>query len=237
MIRFFAFQGNFINKPKETTKFTPWMLAFMSRFEDIILYFLNHPQTNLRQTNVWGDNIFHIIFLVSGERGVLQNRKKLGRIDVLNLIFQPEYFSKVHDLLIAKNKNGETPMDFALREKKNHIMTDQIIRLLESRIAMVEALKGLSKENINKIFDLFLSKDESGETPLDRLDKERNTPKYEKTISDLKKKMSTELELSLKEINQILYDFSKYPILPLVKNKEIKKMKNSCERTIQSFFP
>ena len=120
LVQFFVENGSSINAARETTHFSPLHFAIISFHPDIIRWFLDHPQTNLRQTSVWGENLFHFVFLTGNQgkrqnRSVAQNRKS-EKMQILDILFQPEYFVKISDLLNVPNHYNETVLDFARRE-------------------------------------------------------------------------------------------------------------------------
>ena len=120
LVRFFVENGGSINAARKVTHFSPLHFAIISFRPDIIRWFLDHPQTDLRQTSVWGENLFHFVFLTGNKRrrqggSVAQNGKN-GKMQILDILFQPEYFVKIFDLLNVPNHHNETVLDFARNE-------------------------------------------------------------------------------------------------------------------------
>ena len=116
MIRFFADEKGMINAARMSTLFSPLHFSIITGQMDIIKFFLDHPKTDLRQTSVWGENIFHFVFLSSALTAK-------DALQLLNLLFQPKYFSKISDLLNDSNDYNETPLDFYLKNKAANTRT------------------------------------------------------------------------------------------------------------------
>ena len=138
MIQFFVENSQMINVPIESTHFIPFHSAIISRRQSIIEYFLNHPETNLTQKNVWGDNAFHIVFLSGNQYGIEEKgkgEKKMNHFDTLNLLFQPKYFSRMPHLLNTPNDDNETVLDFVQRDEVPN--KKDIIQLLRYKGALL----------------------------------------------------------------------------------------------------
>ncbi|MCY4513339.1 MAG: hypothetical protein OXB86_06595 [Bdellovibrionales bacterium] len=144
LVRFFSEECELINKAREVSGFSPLVSSFLARWEDIILYFLDHPKTNLRQTNVWKDNIFHMVSLV--EHHPPQRGKKVSSLGLLNVLFQPKYFLRIFRLLLAENSNGDTPLDLFLKENDiTHKQKERIVVLLKRKMKLATQLRELSQ--------------------------------------------------------------------------------------------
>ena len=112
MLEFFVEKGAIINAARESTLFSPLHFSIISKNKlEIIKFFLDHPEIDLRQTSVWGDNIFHMVFL-----GGIGKEARTNKISVLSLLFQEEYFLKISDLLNTPNNHKETALDLAWKD-------------------------------------------------------------------------------------------------------------------------
>ena len=139
MLEFFVAKGAKINATRETTLFSPLHYAIVTQRKlNIIKFFLDHPETDLRQTNVWGENIFHMVFM-----GGTAGEEKSSKTNILQLLLQDEYFLKIADLLNTPNKHKETALDFAWRDTPfnhisplNHPVTAKILTLLRDKGAL-----------------------------------------------------------------------------------------------------
>ena len=124
MIQFFTEEGRMINAARELTHFSPLHFSIIACRFNSIKFFLDHPEIDLRQKSVWGDNIFHIVFLSGNQE---------EKLKIINLLFQSEYFSKISDLLNTPNDHNETPLDFY---RRNEVYNEEIKTLLESKGAL-----------------------------------------------------------------------------------------------------
>lgn len=112
MLEFFVEKGAMINAARESTFFSPLHFSIISQSRlDIIKIFLDHPKIDLRQTSVWGDNIFHMVLMGGKGKG-----ERTNKISVLSLLFQEEYFLKISDLLNTPNNHKETTLDLAWKD-------------------------------------------------------------------------------------------------------------------------
>ena len=120
LVRFFVENGGSINAARRTTHFSPLHFAVISFQPNIIIYFLDHPQTDLKQKSVWGDHLFHFVFLMgdagktTGHPGAQEGKSRKKQI--LDILFQPEYFPKISDLINTPNHHKETVLDFAVSD-------------------------------------------------------------------------------------------------------------------------
>ena len=139
MLEFFVEKGARINARRESTLFSPLHYAIVTQRKlDIIKFFLDHPETDLRQTNVWGENIFHMVFM--GRIGwVGKNNKE----NIVKLLLQEEYFSQIADLLNTPNNHKETALDFAWTDdpplnpyNASNPITAKILKLLKDKGAL-----------------------------------------------------------------------------------------------------
>ena len=155
LIRFFSERGGLINAAREISDFSPLHTAIIARRLSVIQFFLDHPKTNLGQKSVWGDNLFHMVSLIGPQnQGDKKDRgqskeKKVDKLEIFNLLFQPGYFLRIFDLLIAPNNHNETVLDFARRDdmpKKR-----EIIKLLERKIKLALQFKELPEEELKAL--------------------------------------------------------------------------------------
>ena len=202
LVRFFSEEGQLINKARKSSNFSPLASSFIARWEDVILYFFSHPKTNLRQTNVWEDNIFHTVFLVEHPRQRLKGKRKMvNRLDLLNILFQPKYFLKIFDLLLTENSDGDTPLDLALKADD---MPDQkkAITLLERKMKLATQLKELSQDQLKSLARILFGDD----------------------VTFLR------IEgMSQDETNQLIKELNAYEVMP-VKNKKNQKKKGEGKK-------
>ena len=159
LVRFFVEEGGMINAVREFTHFSPLHMAIIAARPRIIQFFLDHPETNLRQKSIWGNNIFHIVFFSGpqGDKGPQkQGEKKANRLRVLEILFQEEYFSKISDLLNTPSSHSETALDFALGDEMHK--KKEVIALLRSKKALrfeelpENQMESLERRNTQKIY-------------------------------------------------------------------------------------
>lgn len=144
MLQFFVEKGAAINVARESALFSPLHYAIITRKKlGIITFLLDHPKINLRQTNVWGDNIFHIIFLggVSGQT---------SKYRILQLLFQEKYFSKISDLLNTPNNHKETALDFAWKDESNRSPNRISLHPNRESLLLLEEKDALTFSNLSE---------------------------------------------------------------------------------------
>ena len=112
MIQFFETKQESV-LVKKYNNIYPVQLAVIVPSIKAMRFFFNHPAVNLDVVNMFGDNLFHVIFL-----GVGPEKSKLK---VAQVFFHNDYFPKVAHLLNIPNADGEAPMDLALREAKTPV--------------------------------------------------------------------------------------------------------------------
>ena len=123
MVRFFVEESGMINAARGPTHFSPLHFAILTRRLHIIRFFLDHPKTNLGQKSIWGDNLFHLVFLSGGQgkgRETWEGSTRSSKLVVLRLLLQEEYFSKILYLLNTPNYHNETVLDFAYRDLSSY---------------------------------------------------------------------------------------------------------------------
>lgn len=118
MIRFFERNQESI-LTRRHNKMYAVQLAVIVPSERAIQYFFDHPSVDLSVVNRFGDNLLHLIFLGSGTVS--------SKLHVTNIFLQDNNFSKVAHLLNAPNIDGESVMDFALRERSKTTPMERII--------------------------------------------------------------------------------------------------------------
>ncbi|MCZ0931796.1 MAG: hypothetical protein OXJ52_01415 [Oligoflexia bacterium] len=107
IVKFLAGFKQLINQ-KDSIGFNPLLLAMTgARDLDIFEFLLALPDTDTSIEDIWGDNIFHYVFLV-------QSNKK--RAKVLDLLF--EYFDSnlISALINSVNHNGESSFNYLIRD-------------------------------------------------------------------------------------------------------------------------
>ena len=120
----------------------------------IVEFFLNHPKTNLEATNVWGENLFHMIFSAG-----------VHKPQLLNLLFQPKYFVKISHLLNKTNNFNETPLDVASNGRYGS--QEKAIALLEKQGALSsQDIATIKKSNEEREFNESLQRQKRGELTL-----------------------------------------------------------------------
>ena len=159
LIKFLVSQEKgMINAVRESTRFSLLHTAVISGRLSVIQFLLDHPDIDIRQTNVWGENIFHAVFLAGWEFGDSeQPEKKSSKLEVLRFLFQPKYFLRISDVLIAPNIYNETALDFAKNDdgpKKREIQ-----KLTERKTLLALRLKELTEEER----EVLRKKDPSGD--------------------------------------------------------------------------
>ena len=157
LVRFFVKNSKMINAARESTHFSPLHVAILSLRLGLIQFFLDHPDTNLRQTNIWGENIFHTVFLTGeaqkGKKRTEYTKEKVNKLEILRFLFQPKYFVKVFDLLNSPNHYNETPLDFAERDDLLGGSHGKriIISLIKRHIELAKQLKEIPKEDLEAL--------------------------------------------------------------------------------------
>ena len=145
MIRFFVETSGMINAAREATHFSPLHFAILTRRLHIIKFFLDHPATHLGQKSIWGDNLFHFVFLSGGQgkgTGTGADGTRSSKLSILRLLLQAEYFSRIFYLLNTPNYHNETALDFAYRDLpenapiKEGSVSQLIIELLKDKGAL-----------------------------------------------------------------------------------------------------
>ena len=108
MIKFFAEYGK-ISLIREGAKFGPLQFSIIAQKPAIEGFFLNHPATDFNQKSVWGDNLFHSVFLGF-------HKVRVTRSQLLELLLHPDHFPKVEHLLNIPNDSNETVLDSAYND-------------------------------------------------------------------------------------------------------------------------
>ena len=138
---------------KKGALFNPLQSAIITQRVEFIKSFLDHPETDLSHRNIWGDNIFHVVFLGSNNK---RDKGYASKIAILELLFHADYFHRISHLLNAPNHRNETPLDFALRDGDS-VASEKNVRLLKKRGALQfkdlpESTKKLHREARGNIF-------------------------------------------------------------------------------------
>lgn len=110
---------------------------------EIVDFFLNHPKTNLEAKTIFGENLFHVIFLAPPRR----------RIHLIDLLFQREYFQKISHLLNKPNNFGETPFDVAIKARSKE--NSKIVAFMKKEGALSsQDMKTLIFEKIQNSYEI-----------------------------------------------------------------------------------
>lgn len=130
MIRFFEQrQGSVLLK--KYGELYAVQLAVIVPSLNAIRYFFNHSAIDLSVVNMFGDNLFHLIFLGSGTAN--------SKLAVLRMFLHDTYFPKVAHLLNKPNFNNETPLDSGLKEEKTVSKEKMILSMLKKEaVALTE---------------------------------------------------------------------------------------------------
>ena len=106
IVKFLAKFKELINQ-EDSTGFSPLLLAMTGAHNiDIFEFLLTHPDVNTTIKDIWGDNIFHFVFLAQGK-----NRKK-----ILDLLFKHLDSDMVSSLINSVNNEGESPFNYLIRD-------------------------------------------------------------------------------------------------------------------------
>ena len=151
LTRFFVEESGMINAARESTHFSPLQTAVISGRRAVVQFLLDHPDIDARHTNIWGENIFHTVFLAGAESGFNKEQadKKSSKLEMLRFLFQPKYFLRIFDLLITPNLYNETPLDLAKND--DAAKKREIVRLTERQAQTALRLKALSHEALEAL--------------------------------------------------------------------------------------
>lgn len=148
-----------VQQPYGKLSATPLHAAIISQNLAIIEFFLEQDGINFAAKDIFGENLFHYVFLGSNHEKMLK---------ILNLLFSEKHFSKVSSLLNAANNQGETALDLALRENKTYMYKKIINRLLErgavsfkllpqsqKAVTFLRAIHLVTRESRKKLIELI----------------------------------------------------------------------------------
>lgn len=206
MIKFFVEEGG-LHPFRKEIRFTPLHSSIIIQDIEAIEFFLNHPDTDLNATNIWGDNIFHILFFGS-------NSNKRNKI--LRLFLQENYFSKISHLLNEANDFNQTVFDFALREGASEKVPKDIIK---DTIKMLSDKGALPFRDLYKDEETILIKAEATEKTMEWFELEREISRKKTEISRWNKLQ--------KEINRIQVEILKEYLKNKRRNKRQEKRKDN----------
>ncbi len=120
MVKFLSEKEDVFSRFKERYKEPILFHAIMVQNLEIIEFFLNHPEIDLTDKDSSQDNIFHFIFLGPYHKNM--------KAEVVQLLFQEKYFSKISHLLNEPNGAGSTAFDYFLRDQSRYSESQIIMR-------------------------------------------------------------------------------------------------------------
>ena len=133
IVKFLAEFKELINQ-EDSTGFSPLLLAMIgARNIDIFEFLLTHPDVNTTVKDIWGDNIFHYVFLARSK-----NRKK-----ILDLLFKHLDSDMVSSLINSVNNKGESPFNYFIRD-----FNIQIARKILNEISINFSQTSLQGDNL-----------------------------------------------------------------------------------------
>ncbi len=198
IIKFFSGPEGIEDVFQSAYSYPPLFQAILSQNLAGIKFYLDHQNSSLTFKTSEGDNIFHHIFLGSG------NTRKSHKKKISELLFEENIFSKISHLLNELSSTGATAFDYLLRDnsipaKDYRLLIKMFLSHGAVPIQLAHIFKGAAK-NTDKIIMDKLAKDGITDKPItDRTITDK--PITDKPINENLFRPADDLDLSSRSAN------------------------------------